>query len=216
MFAGLFFFLVLAVIFDLKTYRIPNALTMAGMAAGLIYNLYRAGPPGLPAGATDLLISTAILYPLYMIQCLGAGDIKLLSVISIFLGWKQGLVISIYSLAAGAVLGILKGSILFAVRRSKSRIQKVKEKSNRREVNNLSLSDSEKKDVIKKESAKKINKKEVAYLFAKKTTEYKKHDQNFNRKQTSNIVQIRKRDDQKCTIHYSIAVLAAFLISRIK
>ncbi len=120
MIAGLFFFLVLAVIIDLRAYRIPNALTMAGMAAGVIYQLCRAGPSGMFIAVKDLICSILILFPLYMIRCLGAGDIKLLSVITVFLGWKQGMIISIYSLFAGAAMGIIKGSILFALRRRKS------------------------------------------------------------------------------------------------
>lgn len=129
MIAGLFFFLVLAVILDLRTFRIPNALTMAGMAVGVIYQLYRAGPPGMFGAVKDFFGSILILFPLYMIKCLGAGDIKLLSVITIFLGWKQGMIISIYSLFAGAAIGIIKGSILFAFRRKKSANQRIFVKS---------------------------------------------------------------------------------------
>lgn len=125
MIAGLFLFLVLAVMLDIRTYRIPNALTMAGMAVGVIYQLYRAGPPGMFRAVMDLAGSILIMFPLYMIRCLGAGDIKLLSVISIFLGWKRGMIISIYSLFAGALLGIAKRCILFALRQKKITDQKV-------------------------------------------------------------------------------------------
>ena len=110
-------FLVLAVYFDIRTYKIPNALTVTGMAAGIIYRLYGLGPPGLFTAVTDLIAGMMILFPLYLIGCLGAGDIKLLMVISTFLGWKVTLIVSFYSLVIGAVIGLLKGSILSALQR---------------------------------------------------------------------------------------------------
>lgn len=161
MIAGLFFFLVLAVILDLRTYRIPNALTMAGMAVGVIYQLYRAGPPGMFRAVKDLVISIMLLFPLYWIKCLGAGDIKLLSVVAIFLGWKQGVIVSIYSLFAGALMGVIKWSVFFGLRRKKS-----KDQCNFRiiEINRMPAE----KQAIKRHIIKNLG-KEVDLYFAGKT-----------------------------------------------
>ena len=212
MIAGLFFFLVLAVILDLGTYRIPNALTAAGMAAGLIYHLYRAGPPGMLLALKDLILIIMIFFPIYQIKGLGAGDIKLLSVISMFLGWKRGLVISIYSLFIGAVLGITKGSILFAIRRKKSKNEKCSNEKAQKEVRENPFC-NEKRVTVKK--LKNLLKKGGLYLFLRKKFSYGEITKDFNGKQKIVKIQVRNSEDQKCVIHYSIAILAAFLIAGI-
>lgn len=67
---------------DLSYYRIPNCLIVAGWLAGLVFRLWHAGLPGLGAGIFCIAAGMALLFPLYCIRGLGAGDIKLLSVIS--------------------------------------------------------------------------------------------------------------------------------------
>lgn len=212
MIAGLFFFLVLAVILDIRTYRIPNALTAAGMAAGLIYHLCRAGPPGMLLALKDLILTIMIFFPVYQIKGLGAGDIKLLSVISMFLGWKRGLVISIYSLFIGAVLGIAKGSILFAIRRKKSKNEKYCNETVQKEVRGNLFSNAKK---VTEKTFKNLLKKGGWYLFLRKNLSYGVITKDFNGKQTIVKIQVRNSEDQKCVIHYSIAILAAFLIAGI-
>lgn len=212
MIAGLFFFLVLAVILDLRTYRIPNALTAAGMAAGLIYHLYRAGPPGMLLALKDLTLIIMIFFPIYQIKGLGAGDIKLLSVISMFLGWKRGLVISIYSLFIGAVLGITKESILFVIRRKKSKNEKCSNEKEQKEVRGNPFSNEKK---VTEKTVKNLLNKGGLYLFLRKKISYREITKDFNGKQKIVKIQVRNSEDQKCVIHYSIAILAAFLIAGI-
>lgn len=219
MIAGLFFFLVLAVILDLRAYRIPNALTVAGMAVGVIYQLYRAGPPGMFIAVKDLICSILILFPLYVIRCLGAGDIKLLSVITTFLGWKQGMIISVYSLFAGAAMGIIKGSILFALRRKKSVDQQIfvetgDEEVSKKPVEGLpaessiknpgkevyfySAGKAEKMTILADKRLKKI-KKEVAEYLQKKNIRFLriiKADKN-RQKERDHIEQIRTANQLK-------------------
>lgn len=177
MIVGLLVILVSAAYFDIRTYKIPNALTVAGMAAGIIYRLYGLGPPGLFAAVTDLIAGMMILFPLYLIRCLGAGDIKLLTVISTFLGWKVTLIVSFYSLMIGAVIGLLKRSILFALQRKHF-----------------------KNALIKKQWM------DQNVIGTKNRADQNKTD---NRK-TQGVGHVR------CTIHYSIPILIAYLICLIR
>lgn len=238
MIAGLFFFLVLAVILDLRTYRIPNALTMAGMAVGVIYQLYRAGPPGMFGAVKDLIGSILLLFPLYIVRCLGAGDIKLLSVVTIVLGWKQGMIISIYSLFAGAAMGIIKGSILFASRRKKSAGQRIWKCMKRHVMKNLGkgVAGHLQKNCIW------FRQKERDHIEQIRTfNQLNEINQKDDKDQIGEIDQIERIDqikginhisylkhmnrikqmhhknwtgEQGCVIHYSIAILIAFLIVR--
>ena len=73
---------------DLKTRRIPNALTVTAVVAGLVFR----APLGLHAVAGGLLgVSLALLLaaPLFMLGALGGGDVKLLAGAGAFLGPKQ-------------------------------------------------------------------------------------------------------------------------------
>ncbi|MDE6686471.1 MAG: A24 family peptidase [Lachnospiraceae bacterium] len=247
MIAGLFFFLVLAVILDLRTYRIPNVLTMAGMAVGVIYQLYRAGPPGMFGAVKDLIGSILILFPLYIIRCLGAGDIKLLSVVTVFLGWKQGMTICIYSLFVGAAMGIIKGSILFVLRRKNSVDQQILKVTKQQVMKNLgkevifySAGKSAKMTFLFDEKFKKLKKGVADSLQRKFILRQKNHieqirngkryNKNMQKDQIGEIKKIsymnhmdrteqmhhkEKAGEQRCVIHYSIAILIAFLIVRI-
>lgn len=252
MVAGLFFFLVLAVIMDLRTFRIPNALTMAGMAAGVICQLYRAGPPGMFEAVKDLICSILILFPLYLLKCLGAGDIKLLSVITIFLGWEQGMKISIYSLFAGAAIGIMKGSILFAIRhdllkKEGKKCHKIKntgkeaffysaaeaakglflsKKKQNKEVtgrlrekftSGLRITETDKNRQKNRKFIEQIRIKNQLSISNKISKVFKSSKSNkCNKDNKSNKMQQKKEaGNQGCVIHYSIAILIAFLITRL-
>lgn len=244
MIAGLFFFLVLAVILDLRTYRIPNVLTMTGMAVGVIYQLRRAGPPGMFIALKDLISSILILFPLYVIRCLGAGDIKLLSVVTAVLGWKQGMTISIYSLFVGAAIGIIKGSILFVLRRKESTAQPVLKETIQQIIKNLgkevlyySAGKTAKLTFLFDEKIQKIIKgvgddKQRKNLLQQKRHKIQISDRILNAscKQKDQIGEIKETvymnhmqqtekmhhkemtGKKRCVIHYSIAILIAFLI----
>lgn len=67
---------------DLYHYRIPNYLIVSGWLTGLAFRLYRAGAVGLANGIYCIVVSIILLFPLYYIRAVGAGDIKLLSVVS--------------------------------------------------------------------------------------------------------------------------------------
>lgn len=104
---GGLFFLMVSVFYDVRYYRIPNALTLAGMAAGWIYQLYRAGPSGMFLAMKESSIIFIILFLFYCVHGLGAGDVKLLSALAIFLGLQISLKIIFYSLLIGAFLGLI-------------------------------------------------------------------------------------------------------------
>ena len=85
---------------DLRVHRIPNAITVTGLAAALMLRAPLGGDAllhGLGGAGITLLIGFA----LYALRAIGAGDVKLLAGIGAFLGSTE----IVGALALIAVLG---------------------------------------------------------------------------------------------------------------
>jgi len=97
------FVLSLAVVFDLRDRRIPNALTVGGLCAALALRL-ALEPSSIWAGVLGAGLALMVALPLFSIGAFGAGDGKLLVAVGAFLGW-EGLPAAI--LATGLFGGLL-------------------------------------------------------------------------------------------------------------
>lgn len=120
----LLFLLVSAVCFDVRFRRIPNLLIVIGWVAGLIWHItgfsgHWAFDPSKPGavGAVGALLSSLVLLlaflPLYVLRIMGAGDVKLMSVVGMFFGasgesWTQLIGVSLSVLIAGGVLAVAR------------------------------------------------------------------------------------------------------------
>lgn len=98
--------LVAAVVWDFRSFRIPNALILLGVATGIAYSMWQDNTwyYSFLEGCILLLV----LYPFYAIGAFGGGDVKLLAVIGIFIGLEQGVNVVVLSLAVGAVCSVFK------------------------------------------------------------------------------------------------------------
>lgn len=107
--AGIVFtsILLIAAIGDMRKRRIPNWLVGALAALGLGYSVYQAPlAAGFFYGVEGLVVGLALWLPFYALGWLGAGDVKLFSAASAWLG-PSGSV-------EGALIGALGGGILAA------------------------------------------------------------------------------------------------------
>ena len=77
---------ILAVIFDLRSRRIPNWLTLGAAAAALIYALATGGFVGLRQAVLAWTVGAAIFFPLFALRGMGAGDVKLIAGLAAWLG----------------------------------------------------------------------------------------------------------------------------------
>lgn len=101
--------LILAVCSDVRTEKIRNKLILAGLATGFLIQIYEKGISvhSLMVHSninTDILILSDISHR----QPLGAGDIKLFSVIAGFLTLKTWWVCVEAAFLAGAAMGLFK------------------------------------------------------------------------------------------------------------
>jgi prepilin peptidase CpaA len=104
-------FLAIAVATDLQRRKIPNFLIAFMLGSGLILHAVLLGPAGLAASAAGVAVGFSILIPLYALGGMGAGDVKLLAAAGSLLGPWGALLAGIFTLLAGALLGL--GSIVW-------------------------------------------------------------------------------------------------------
>ena len=71
----------LAVCFDLWKSKIPNWLTGMGVMTGYAAHIRGEGEKGILLVTVMMLIPVILFYLLFLMHAMGAGDIKLLSVI---------------------------------------------------------------------------------------------------------------------------------------
>jgi len=112
--------LTAAVQMDIQTSRISNRLILAGLMIGYIRNLSGYGWEGSIYFLIQISLPVLIFYLLFLMRALGAGDIKLFSVISSCMGLEAFGKIAWYAFAAGAVCSV---AVLFRNRNLAARIR---------------------------------------------------------------------------------------------
>lgn len=92
---------------DLLTHKIPNKLILCGGMIGSAIFLYEQGIAQLPFLVIGAFLPFFILIVPYGIGALGAGDIKLFSIMPAFLGIKAMLTCMIYAFIFAALLSFI-------------------------------------------------------------------------------------------------------------
>jgi prepilin peptidase CpaA len=95
-----------ACVFDLRSRRIPNGLTFGAAAAGLAYAAATGGWPAAGAGLAGCGLVLALWLPLYALGGMGAGDVKLMAAIGMWVGPLTALHAVLYASIAGAVIAV--------------------------------------------------------------------------------------------------------------
>jgi prepilin peptidase CpaA len=96
---------------DVRTRRIPNRLTVPLAVAGLGLNVLLAGRDGLVLSATGWMLGLGLLFPLFLLRAMGAGDVKLMAALGALKGPEFVFFVCLWSaVAAGlvALAGLLR------------------------------------------------------------------------------------------------------------
>jgi prepilin peptidase CpaA len=97
---------LVAAIYDLRERRIPNALTVPLLVAGLVWAAWRGGLSGLANGAAACFLLALPFVLMFLFAAGGAGDAKLMAAIGAWLGLEQGIIVLGCVCVAGGVLAI--------------------------------------------------------------------------------------------------------------
>lgn len=93
---------------DFRERRISNRLIALGLVSGLILRVIGEGSIGIVHFIVNISIPVILLFLLFQLRALGAGDIKLFSVVGGFVMIQQLLAVIIAAFFAGAVIGLGK------------------------------------------------------------------------------------------------------------
>jgi len=108
-----------ALVTDIRTNRIPNALTVPAMGAGLMLNVFTAGTSGLRDSLLGWAVPMGLLFFFYATKMLGAGDIKLFSAVGALMGLSFSLWTMAFSFLAGGLMSLV---LILARRNARARI----------------------------------------------------------------------------------------------
>lgn len=86
---------------DLRTRRIPNALSGSAALVGLALNTFHYGAPGLLWSIAGLALMVSVLLAPFALGGLGGGDVKMMAAVGAFLGPR----LAFLGLTAGMILG---------------------------------------------------------------------------------------------------------------
>jgi prepilin peptidase CpaA len=91
---------------DLRTYHIPNYLTLGTALTGLVYQAAFHGMSGVGGSIMGLALGFFLLFPLYLLGGMGAGDVKALAALGTWLGPGLTLSLFCYMAVAGGLMGL--------------------------------------------------------------------------------------------------------------
>jgi prepilin peptidase CpaA len=95
-----------AAVTDLRTSRIPNALTYPAIALGLALGLWPGAEPGTGARAVGMLLGFLPAWAFFLVRGIGGGDVKLLAAVGALVGAPAIVAVWVHGAVFGAVLAL--------------------------------------------------------------------------------------------------------------
>lgn len=97
-----------ASLYDLYQYRVPNAIVCAGLSLSLYRSIWQYGMTGVWSFLLRCLFPFVVCFIFYLLRMLGAGDVKLFSIICSYYSVESCVRVMIVSLLAGALFSVIK------------------------------------------------------------------------------------------------------------
>lgn len=100
-------FLIAAAAEDIKKRRISNEIILAGFLVGILAKIWQDGTMGLLLFLWGALVPVLLLWCLFYFRMLGAGDIKLFSVLGGLYGVSFTVKVMVTAFFLGAVMSVV-------------------------------------------------------------------------------------------------------------
>jgi prepilin peptidase CpaA len=99
-------FVLGCVLVDLRSRRIPNALSVAGMAVGLAMSAFYDGFSGMRTSVVAALAMIALLLAPFAVGGIGAGDVKMMAAVGSLLGPRLAFAALLVGMIFGGIVMI--------------------------------------------------------------------------------------------------------------
>jgi prepilin peptidase CpaA len=103
---GLVGILAVALVTDLQNRKIYNWLTFPAMLTGLVLNTAFGGLHGLQSSLIGLLVASLVFLAGFLMNAMGAGDVKLMAAVGAWLGWPYAFSSVVYVTLFGGIIAI--------------------------------------------------------------------------------------------------------------
>lgn len=100
----------------MKNYKVSNRLILTGLGIGLYFYWIEFGTKGIKTWGQGICVPLILLWILYIFRVIGAGDIKLFSMVGGFLGYHQVVQVIFMAFIIGAffsIIHMIRFNILF-------------------------------------------------------------------------------------------------------
>jgi prepilin peptidase CpaA len=98
---------VLAAIWDIRSRRIPNWLTLSGVPLAFAVHSWMSGGAGAWFSLKGLGTAMLVYLPLYALRAMGAGDLKLMTAVGALTGAANWFGVFLFTSIIGAVIAII-------------------------------------------------------------------------------------------------------------
>jgi prepilin peptidase CpaA len=98
---------IAAGIWDWRTRRVPNWLTLSGVLVGIGMNAFLYQTAGVWISLKGLGLAMLIYFPLFLLRGMGAGDVKLMAALGAMVGWENWLGIFMITSICGGIAAVV-------------------------------------------------------------------------------------------------------------
>ena len=99
---------MIAAVSDICSYRIKNQILLSGFIIGIGILFYENNAGALKQGFLNMLLLLICLFPVFALQVIGAGDVKLFLLLGLLLGIRPALFCIFVSFFIGAFYSLIQ------------------------------------------------------------------------------------------------------------
>ena len=98
---------VVAVMYDVRTRRIPNVWTLGTAVCAIVFAALTGGPTTVLQSGAGWFVGALLFFPFFALGGMGAGDVKLMAALGAWLGPTESVWLALFASIAGGVFGVI-------------------------------------------------------------------------------------------------------------